>query len=432
MSGWSISKKLNFAILMVVLAVITMAVFVLLLVFKTEALSQSLTEAASAGMSAWAAQAGLISAELGSAVHVMTFAAALLGLMGVLIIVAMKAVSGSIRNSVSEMMKAVQRLSEGDMTVQLDSSGQKAGSDEIGLLYGNMGRMASSFNDMIHRVTNSAKKVISTVDALKIEAAKTAERAQNQALQASQTATASEEMSQTINEIARRAAEVSEAARSALKTAEEGQSGARAAIETSGRVYEATRTLQEKIESLNKNTMEIGGVVSVITDIADQTNLLALNASIEAARASQYGRGFAVVAEEVRKLAEKTLRETSVIAGKIKSFQAETAETTHAMRMSADEFRGATENIRKVGGSLEAIVQGAHQVRDRIAEIATAVDEQSGVASQITGSMETSSSIARHMDDSSVNLISQVNSLTGVAHDLREAVSGFRTANDMH
>ena len=426
MAGWSINRKLNFAILMVVLAVITMAFFVVLLVLKTEAMSRSLTEAASAGMSAWAAQAELISARLGSAVHVMTFAAVLLGLMGALIIVAMRAVSVSIRNSVSQMMQAVRKLSEGDMTAQLDSSG--AGSDEIGLLYGDMGRMASSFNGMIHRVTGSVNKIISTVEALKLEASRTAERAQDQALQASQTVTASEEMSQTINEIARRASEVSESALSALKTAEEGQSGAHAAIEASGRVYEATRTLQENIESLNKNTTEIGQVVSVITDIADQTNLLALNASIEAARASQYGRGFAVVAEEVRKLAEKTLRETSVIAGKIKSFQAETARTTEAMRMSADEVREATENIRKVGGSLNAIVEGAQHVRDRIAEIATAVDEQSGVATQITGSMEASSSIARQMDGSSANLISHVDSLTGVAHDLRQAVSGFRTA----
>ena len=425
MSSWSIKKKLNFSILMVGLAVVMMGFFSVLLVVKTQDFDDSLAKAASAGRDVWAAQADVLRARLESAVHVMTFAACLLGFMGVLIIVAMRAVSRSITNSVSEMMDAVKRLSEGDMNILMDSH---TGTDELGLLYSSMGRMASSFNGMINRVTGSSNKVISTVEELKHVAAKTAENAQNQAMQASQTATASEEMSQTINEIAKRAAEVSESAHSALKTAEEGKSGAKAAVEASARVYESTRNLQEKIEELNKNTIEIGQVVSVITEIADQTNLLALNASIEAARASQYGRGFAVVADEVRKLAEKTIRETAVIAQKIKSFQAGTVETTNAMRASADEVRSATENIKRVGNSLEEIVRGSQTVRDRITEIATAVDEQSSVASQITDSMAVSSSISKDMDSSSDNLLSQVDTLTGIARDLRNAVSGFSTA----
>ncbi|MDA8325648.1 MAG: methyl-accepting chemotaxis protein [Nitrospiraceae bacterium] len=546
MASWSIRKKLNFSISMVVLAVITMAVFCVLLVRKTEDFSESMGQAAAADkrISAWkdlkldienlrwqlvaaamaggksdiggqagqtldaaksdldalsalakgdprlegrvgavrsavegigekggrliagpagyraaaamlpeisglargaagqidgaiegggaAAQTDLLRARLRSAVSVMSFAAALLGMLGILIIVAMKAVSRSITGSVSEMIEVVQRLSEGDLLFQLrrsGSGGDGVEGDEVGLLYESMGHMASSFNEMINRVTGSANRVVSTVGELKQEAAKTAERAQNQASQASQTAAASEEMSQTINDIARRAAEVSESAQSALKTAEEGKAGAHAAVEASGRVYESTRKLQEKIEVLNENTREISQVVSVITDIADQTNLLALNASIEAARASQFGKGFAVVAEEVRKLAEKTIRETAVIAEKIKSFQTGIAETTNAMRISADEVRDATGNIKKVGGSLEAIVEGAQKVHDRITEIATAVEEQSSVSSQITSNMEVSTSISRQMEGSSANLISHVDSLTDVARELRQAVSGFKTAD---
>lgn len=65
---------------------------------------------------------------------------------------------------------------------------------------------------------------------------------------------------------------------------------------------------------LEQKLSEIGGVVTVIENIAAQTNLLALNAAIEAARAGKAGDGFAVVAGEVKKLAQETRSATKRVA----------------------------------------------------------------------------------------------------------------------
>src|SRR5260221_13945534 len=91
----------------------------------------------------------------------------------------------------------------------------------------------------------------------------------------------------------------------------------------------------ERVQELGKLGRKIGAVVETIDDIAEQTNLLALNAAIEAARAGEHGKGFAVVADEVRKLAERSGRETKQIADLIRDVQSATEHAVTAMQAGA-------------------------------------------------------------------------------------------------
>jgi len=99
-------------------------------------------------------------------------------------------------------------------------------------------------------------------------------------------------------------------------------------------------TIQEtgkRIKRLGERSQEITGIVKLIDDIAERTSVLALNANMQAAMAGEAGRGFRVVADEVQRLAERSKEATDQIAKLVTSIQAETNDTMATMDRAIGE-----------------------------------------------------------------------------------------------
>lgn len=290
-----------------------------------------------------------------------------------------------------------------------------------------MNKMLQFITGVIDKVLLSANNVVFAVDVLRKRAEKAAEGAKAQAGQIDQIATAAEEMSQTITDIAKNASMASETSSGAKKIAEEGKQVADGAVSTVSKVYNSTLELAGMVEKLNQRVNEIGSIVTVIKDIADQTNLLALNAAIEAARAGEQGRGFAVVADEVRKLAERTIKATGEISEKIEAVQKESRQTMNSMDNASGQVTQATEYIKQVSSSLDRIVESVQKVSDQITQIAAAVEEQSATSEEVAKNVENTSVITKEIEKVSSDVMNEVFSMIKIAEELRNSTIGFRT-----
>ncbi len=127
-------------------------------------------------------------------------------------------------------------------------------------------------------------------------------------------------------------------------------------------------------QSLSETMNTMVNIVDMIKTIAGQVNLLALNATIEAARAGEAGKGFAVVAHEVKSLAKQTEDATKNIESQIHS------------------VHGLTQ---KVTTGVSEILRSANQLGEYVTSVASAIEEQSAVTSEISQrAQETSVAVA--------------------------------------
>ncbi|MFN8559433.1 MAG: Cache 3/Cache 2 fusion domain-containing protein [Dehalococcoidia bacterium] len=235
-------------------------------------------------------------------------------------------------------------------------------------------------------------------------------------------------MTGDIAQVAGSAQSVAAVAEEARVAVNHGDEAVTATVTSIGEIRALITTAATKVEALGRLGEQIGTVVDTIDEIAEQTNLLALNAAIEAARAGEQGRGFAVVADEVRKLAERSRRETKVIAALIEQVQHGTRDAVTSMEAGSVSVTVGAGKADQAGMALRAVHQAVATAATQVREIAAAAQKLAAEAGQVDSAMasvsavaEQNSSATEQMVEQSARVAAAIQSIAAVADENRAA-----------
>ena len=176
------------------------------------------------------------------------------------------------------------------------------------------------------------------------------------------------------------------------------------------------------IKQIHNSTKSMFDAIKVVNGIAQQTNLLAMNAAIEAAHAGEAGKGFAVVAEEIRKMAEDSSKNASIISKNLIDAAKLVETVTVSNTATAEVFNDLNQQVRR-----QALVLA--EVSSAMLELAHSGNELLDISSVSRDSMAAVDNGASKIENSIVEINVLIKHISANVDRVFEMIGDVKTQN---
>ena len=330
-------------------------------------------------------------------------------------------------------------ISAGDLRIQLSPTRN----DEITSIFQRFNAMVESFVDFMgnvkrgvivvgrssEEVDNNVKEAVAAINEIDSNIQSVQKQIENQSSSTEQTAASVEEMTRNISalgvSIHEQAASVIQSSSAIEQMTANIGSISQVVRNAQGQVSNMSLATEKGNEKLNrvlglmneivKESDQLMSANEVIANMASQTNLLSMNAAIEAAHAGEAGKGFAVVAEEIRKLAELSSEQSSVVNSNLSTIKTSIDTVTQASKETSEEFSG----IRKAVDQVNTIFSEIENSTEELSAGSAQILEGLGRMREITSEVQVGSS---EMTEGNRQIIEAVEHLRDITLEINHAI----------
>ncbi|MFP8966731.1 methyl-accepting chemotaxis protein [Pokkaliibacter sp. CJK22405] len=331
-------------------------------------------------------------------------------------------ISRSITRPLQQVSEVLAYMAKGDLTHRLDYQSK----DEIGVVCNNINTSVHGLQELMTALGAQAHQLEQTSKELgqAVEAGSRGIEQQNG--ETTQLVTAMQEMAATSVDVADNAQSTSITTEEANKRTQTGYGLVNTTIKHISDLAETISQSAEMVRALEEHGEQVGSILQQITAISEQTNLLALNAAIEAARAGEQGRGFAVVADEVRTLAMRTRTSTDEINELNNRLRQACQDAVVSMQSGLEIAETSVTQANETGSQFSAITGSITTIKDMNNLVATAAQQQSAVADEMSRNLTNIASISHESDRSIRQIADRTRELEMSAAELKQWVGRFK------
>ncbi|WP_114764671.1 methyl-accepting chemotaxis protein [Vibrio rhodolitus] len=347
------------------------------------------------------------------------------GVVAIIIIVLIAQIARSIMSKIESLLRVIRDISDNN---DISLRANLTGNDELTDLGRYFNQLLEKLESLLSNTKNKAHGLYDSTSNMHNELESVISQFQVQAEHTTHMATSVQEMVATIREISESTSVAAEGVQQASINADDGRNVVVDTIDNITQLSERLSGSQTSISSLNHHVDKIGDAVNIIQEIAEQTNLLALNAAIEAARAGEQGRGFAVVADEVRALASRTHQSTTEITNVVTAIQNQMTTAMSDIEECNNQGKQTLAGSEKLDMSLAQILSDMQGIQANSERIASAIEEQGVVMTQVSDSITELNTISDNNTQSAKHCLVEVDQVALQASDMDKEVAMYKTS----
>ena len=338
-----------------------------------------------------------------------------------------------ILHALSKSMCFLQKISKGDLTIEIDPSLLKR-PDEVGMLGREIQKLHKELFAIVDILRQKSKQlglesetlkylsgnILAVMQGLDKSAQEMAISCTNQAEDAATAGADVTSMGEMIGNNTIEIRKMYDISNQIQAVSEQTMNEIQVLNEEMKRVNTSMNYLEQQTRLTKESADKINNATELIAAVANQTSLLSLNASIEAARAGDLGKGFGVVAAEIQKLsvqANEAVEDIRSIADNLTKNSNETIERMEEVQIIIEHQK---QTIQKTGEVFKDVRTGICESAHNMGTDIHQSEEMEEVRTEIVAAVQNSASLAQENAASIQEVMASLESAYEEIHILSE------------